>query len=86
VTSETSRPASITSVAAVLGSSGSPSQTTRIDRRAELLLGSDADLVVWDGDPLEPSTAATLVMLAGREVSLVTRQTLLRDRYAPKAK
>jgi imidazolonepropionase-like amidohydrolase len=45
--------------------------------------GADADLVIWDGDPLEPSSAPTLVMIRGEKVSLVTRQTLLRDRYAP---
>jgi imidazolonepropionase-like amidohydrolase len=47
--------------------------------------GKDADLVVWDGDPLEPSSAAVAVLVAGKEVSLVTRQTELRDRYLPKA-
>ena len=43
--------------------------------------GQDADLVIWDGDPLEPATAPLLVLARGREVSLVTRQTRLRDRY-----
>ena len=45
--------------------------------------GAAADLVIWDGDPLEPSSAPVMVMIDGRQVSLVTRQTLLRDRYAP---
>lgn len=45
--------------------------------------GGAADLVIWDGDPLEPSSAPVLVMIAGEKVSPVTRQTLLRDRYAP---
>lgn len=45
--------------------------------------GGPADLVIWDGDPLEPSTAPTAVILDGGEVSLTTRQTLLRDRYRP---
>lgn len=45
--------------------------------------GADADLVIWDGDPLEPSSAPALVMIGGQRVSPVTRQTLLRDRYAP---
>ena len=47
--------------------------------------GKDADLVLWDGDPLEPSSAAVTVLVAGKEVSLVTRQKELRDRYLPKA-
>jgi imidazolonepropionase-like amidohydrolase len=45
--------------------------------------GARADLVIWDGDPLEPSSAPAMVMIGGEKVSLVTRQTLLRDRYAP---
>lgn len=43
--------------------------------------GRDADLVVWDGDPLEVTTAAERVFIRGREVSPESRQTLLRDRY-----
>lgn len=45
--------------------------------------GSAADLVVWDGDPLEPASAPVIVLIDGRQVSQVTRQTLLRDRYVP---
>ena len=44
-------------------------------------LFTEAD--VWDGDPLEPASAPVVVLIDGREVSQVTRQTLLRDRYAP---
>ena len=46
--------------------------------------GYDADLVVWDGDPLEPTSAPVAVWIAGKEVSLKTRQTELRDRYMKK--
>ncbi len=45
--------------------------------------GKDADIVIWDGDPLEPSSAPTLVLIRGRQVSLETRQTLLEKRYRP---
>ena len=45
--------------------------------------GGPADLVIWDGDPLEPSAAPIAVFLNGSEVSLTTHQTLLRDRYRP---
>jgi imidazolonepropionase-like amidohydrolase len=45
--------------------------------------GADADLVIWDGDPLEPASAPLAVFVAGEQVSLVTRQTRLRDRYSP---
>jgi len=48
-----------------------------------LAAGAPADLVIWDGDPLEPSSAPVAVYVKGRAVSLRTRQTELRDRYAP---
>ncbi|WP_144037955.1 amidohydrolase family protein, partial [Sphingopyxis sp. KK2] len=43
--------------------------------------GADADLVVWDGDPLEPSSIALHVIVEGREASHVSRQDLLAERY-----
>jgi len=48
-----------------------------------LVPGAPADLVIWDGDPLEPASAPAMMLLGGKEVSLQTRQTLLRDRYRP---
>ncbi|HWF47620.1 MAG TPA: amidohydrolase family protein [Bryobacteraceae bacterium] len=45
--------------------------------------GKDADLVLWDGDPLEPMSAPVMVMVRGKEVSLETRQTDLERRYSP---
>ena len=53
------------------------------DRYGTLAPGKNADLVIWDGDPLEPATLTQMVMIQGTEVSLVTRQTELRDRYLP---
>ena len=43
--------------------------------------GADADLVVWDGDPLEPSSIALHVIIEGREASSRSRQDLLAERY-----
>ena len=43
--------------------------------------GSRADLVIWSGDPLEVTTAADQVIIGGQAVDMVSRQTLLRDRY-----
>jgi imidazolonepropionase-like amidohydrolase len=48
-----------------------------------LVPGAPADLVIWDGDPLEPASAPAMIMLGGQEISLQTRQTQLRDRYRP---
>ncbi len=44
--------------------------------------GKDADLIVWDGDPLEVTSAPALLMIRGEQVDLSNRQTRLRDRYA----
>lgn len=46
-----------------------------------LEVGKTADLVVWDGDPLETTSMTTHVFVGGEAVPTVTRQTLLRDRY-----
>lgn len=46
-----------------------------------LTASADADLVVWDGDPLEPSTNALAMIVAGRQVSTRSRQDLLAERY-----
>lgn len=42
-----------------------------------------ANLVMWTGDPLEVTTVVDAVILNGRNIPLVSRQTLLRDRYLP---
>ncbi|WP_445784104.1 amidohydrolase family protein [Sphingorhabdus sp.] len=52
------------------------------DRFGSLKAGKAADVVIWDGDPLELSTAATTVFIDGVEQPLTNRQNRLRDRYA----
>lgn len=52
------------------------------DRFGSLKAGKVGDVVVWDGDPLELSTAATTVIIDGVEQPLGNRQMRLRDRYA----
>jgi len=47
--------------------------------------GMDADLVIWDGDPLEVTTSVEQVFIQGKKVSMVSRQTRLRDRYLNKS-
>ncbi len=51
------------------------------DRYGSLRAGRAADVVIWDGDPLELSTAATNVFIDGVEQPLGNRQDRLRDRY-----
>lgn len=43
--------------------------------------GQRADLVLWDGDPLEVTTTAAQVWIDGRAIEMRSRQTELRDRY-----
>jgi len=52
------------------------------DRLGSLKAGKAADVVLWDGDPLELSSAATMVIIDGVEQPLGNRQNRLRDRYA----
>jgi len=46
--------------------------------------GSRADLVLWSDDPLDVTSVADQVVIDGRMVPMVSRQTLLRDRYLPR--
>lgn len=43
--------------------------------------GAAADVVIWDGDPLEVSSGVVTVYIDGVEQSLDSHQTRLRDRY-----
>jgi len=47
--------------------------------------GYQADLVLWSGDPLEVTTHAMQVWIAGVPQSMQSRQSALRDRYRPSA-
>ncbi|HEX9707136.1 MAG TPA: amidohydrolase family protein [Steroidobacteraceae bacterium] len=49
--------------------------------RGRIENGNVADLVLWSGDPLEVTTVAEQVWIAGRAVEMRSRQTELRDRY-----
>jgi imidazolonepropionase-like amidohydrolase len=51
------------------------------DRYGTLEPGKDADVVVWDGDPLETTSYPEHVFIRGTEVPRDTRQLRLRDRY-----
>lgn len=46
-----------------------------------LMPGYAGDAVVWSGDPLEVTSFADAVVIAGEVIPMVSRQTLLRDRY-----
>ena len=46
-----------------------------------LRAGRRADVVIWDGDPLDTTSVPQMVMIDGVQQPLDTRQTKLRDRY-----
>lgn len=58
-----------------------PAQIFGVENYGRLAPGFDADVVIWDGDPLEVTTFADRVFIEGRDIPMVSRQTLLRDRY-----
>jgi imidazolonepropionase-like amidohydrolase len=43
--------------------------------------GKDADVVIWDGDPLEVTSFPTAVFIRGKAIPMTSRQLELRDRY-----
>jgi imidazolonepropionase-like amidohydrolase len=51
------------------------------DKIGSLEAGKDADIVVWSGDPLEPLSAPTAILIKGVEEPLRDRDLDLRDRY-----
>jgi len=51
------------------------------DRIGSLEPGKDADIVIWSGDPLEPLSAPTAILIKGVEQPLRDRDLDLRDRY-----
>ncbi|MFL9584286.1 amidohydrolase family protein [Stenotrophomonas sp. AB1(2024)] len=55
------------------------------DRLGSIEPGKLADLVLWEGDPLDVGHYAEQVWLGGRAMPMRSRQTELRDRYAAPA-
>ena len=52
-----------------------------ITNRGEIKPGNIADIVIWEADPLEPSSMPEKVFINGVDMDLTTRSTRLRDRY-----
>jgi imidazolonepropionase-like amidohydrolase len=51
------------------------------DRAGSLEPGKDGDVVVWSGDPFEPLSQPTAILIRGVEQPLTSRSLKLRDRY-----
>ena len=67
--------------AALKALSINPATMFGIDNYGTLSSGMAADIVIWSGDPLEVMSSPDYILIQGREVSLESRQTKLRDRY-----
>jgi hypothetical protein len=61
-----------------------PARIFGMPNRGQIAAGQVADLVLWSGDPLEVTSAADQVWIAGRPTEMRSRQTELRDRYLGK--
>tara|TARA_A100001234_G_scaffold185145_1_gene168893 strand:+ start:42 stop:1307 length:1266 start_codon:yes stop_codon:yes gene_type:complete len=67
--------------AAISAITSTPAKVFNIEQRGEIKSGYFADIVIWDADPLEPSSMPEYVFINGKNIDLATRSTMLRDRY-----
>jgi hypothetical protein len=67
---------------ALAGLTRVPARTFGVDGEiGGIAPGLRADLVLWDGDPLDVASLASQVWFDGRAIDMRSRQTELRDRY-----
>ena len=59
----------------------SPVEVFGLGNRGQIASGKIADLVIWDADPLEPSSMPEKVFLSGQDIDLTTRMSRLTERY-----
>ncbi len=52
-----------------------------IKNYGQIKVGMEADVVIWDGDPMEVTTNAEQVFIKGQKQPMVSRATRLRDRF-----
>jgi imidazolonepropionase-like amidohydrolase len=58
-----------------------PAEIFGLTDLGSLEAGKRGDVVIWDGDPLELTSAPIAIFIDGVAQPMVSRQTLLRDRY-----
>ena len=59
----------------------SPVEIFKLGKRGQIAQGNIADLIIWDADPLEPSSMPEKVFINGKDIDLTTRMSRLTDRY-----
>lgn len=63
-----------------------PAQILGVEGIGAIEPGMVANIVIWDGDPLQVTTNPVNVIVAGNDIALISRRTLLRDKYIRKNK
>ena len=66
---------------ALKGLSKNIADVFNLDKRGSIQPGYIADIVVWDGDPLEVTSFVEEVYLSGKKVPVKNRSMKLKDRY-----
>ena len=59
----------------------SPVEVFGLGDRGQIAQGKIADLIIWDADPLEPSSMPEKVFINGEDIDLTTRMSRLTERY-----
>ena len=59
----------------------SPVEIFNLGNRGQIAQGNIADLIIWDADPLEPSSMPEKVFINGKDIDLTSRMSRLTDRY-----
>ena len=70
--------------AAIRSLTSTPAKVFGIEDRGVIESGKIADLIIWEADPLEPSSMPEYVFINGENIDLTTRSSRLRDRYTKK--
>ena len=69
---------------AIMALTSNVAKSFNIPDRGILQKGMKADIVIWEDDPLEPSTFPEKVFINGNEMDLTTRSSRLTKRYTDK--
>ena len=69
---------------AIMALTSNVAKSFNIPDRGILQKGMKADIVIWENDPLEPSTFPEKVFINGNEMDLTTRSSRLTKRYTDK--
>ena len=72
-------------VGAIMALTSNVAYSFNIPERGILQKGMKADIVIWEDDPLEPSTYPYKVFINGNDMDLTTRSSRLTERYIDKS-